>query len=357
MRILIIGGTGFIGRHVASLLMAEGHDLAVLTRNPVSTTLPGDVHHIVGDRRDLAATAPALRDFRPEIVVDCILSSGAQARTLMDVFRGIARRVVVLSSIDVYRALGVIYGTEDGPPDPVPLRETSPLRTRLQTYPPAQIDVLKRVFGWLDDDYDKIPVEREVLADPGRPGTVLRLPIVYGPGDHLHRMFPLVKRMDDHRRAILMQDNWANWRSPRGYVENVAAAIALAVIKDRATGQTYNVADAQSFSEIEWAALIAKVAGWHGDLLAVPDDRQLRAAPLRRFIAHPQRIGLFGAGPPRQGDARDGEVGACQSAVPDRAEPVRLRVRGSGAGWRGDRVIARTGPRRRGVFRCLIPPR
>jgi nucleoside-diphosphate-sugar epimerase len=273
MRILIIGGTGFIGRHVTSLLMAEGHDLAVLTRNPVSTTLPGDVHHIVGDRRDLAATTPALRDFRPEIVVDCILSSGAQARTLMEIFRGIARRVVALSSIDVYRALGVIYGTEDGPPDPVPLRETSPLRTRLQTYPPAQIDVLKRVFGWLDDDYDKIPVEREVLADPELPGTVLRLPIVYGPGDHLHRMFPLVKRMDDHRRAILMQDNWANWRSPRGYVENVAAAIALAVIKDRATGQTYNVADAQSFSEIEWAALIAKVAGWHGDLLAVSADQ------------------------------------------------------------------------------------
>jgi nucleoside-diphosphate-sugar epimerase len=190
----------------------------------------------------------------------------------MDVFRGTARRVVAISSMDVYRALGVIHGSEDGPPDPVPLRENSPLRTKLQTYPPAQIEVLKGVFGWLDDDYDKIPVERAILGDSDLPGTVLRLPMVFGPGDRLHRMYPMLKRMDDHRRAIPMQETWANWRSPRGYVENVASAIALAVTDDRAAGHTYNVAESQSFSEIEWAALIAKIAGWHGDLVPVPAE-------------------------------------------------------------------------------------
>ncbi len=273
MRILIIGGTGFIGRHVARVLMADGHDLAVLTRNPVSTTPPGDVHHIVGDRRNLAATAPALRDFRPEIVVDCILSSGAQARTLMDVFRGIARRVIALSSSDVYRALGVIHGTEDGPPDPVPLRETSPLRTRLQTYPPAQIEVLKRVFGWLDDDYDKIPVEREILLDPDLPGTVLRLPMVYGPGDPCtgcsrwsSAWTTAAARFSCRTIGPIGARRAATSRMSR-------PPIALAVINDRANGHTYNVADAQSFSEIEWATLIAKIVGWHGDLLAVPADQ------------------------------------------------------------------------------------
>jgi nucleoside-diphosphate-sugar epimerase len=85
-------------------------------------------------------------------------------------------------------------------------------------------------------------------------------------------MYPMLKRMDDHRRAIPMQENWANWRSPRGYVQNVAAAVALAAVNDRAAGHTYNVADSQSFSEIEWAALIAKIAGWHGDLVPVPAE-------------------------------------------------------------------------------------
>jgi nucleoside-diphosphate-sugar epimerase len=272
MRILIIGGTGFIGPHVVKSLIDQGHDVAALVRPTSSATLPPGAQRINGDRRQLTSSASALRAFRPDVVADLILSSGKQAQTLMDVFRGVARRVVAISSIDVYRALGVILGSEDGPPDPVPLREDSPLRTKLQTYPPAQIEVLKGVFGWLDDDYDKIPVERAILGDSDLPGTVLRLPMVYGPGDRLHRMYPMLKRMDDRRRAIPMQENWANWRTPRGYVENVAAAIALAATDDHAAGHTYNVAESQSFSEIEWAALIAKIAGWHGDLVPVPAE-------------------------------------------------------------------------------------
>jgi hypothetical protein len=39
----------------------------------------------------------------------------------MEVFRGIAGRVVVASSIDVYRACGVLHGSEEGPLEPVPL--------------------------------------------------------------------------------------------------------------------------------------------------------------------------------------------------------------------------------------------
>ena len=43
-------------------------------------------------------------------------------------------------------------------------------------------------------------------------------------------------------------------------------------VNDRAAGHTYNVAESQSFSEIEWAALIAKIAGWHGDLVPIPAE-------------------------------------------------------------------------------------
>jgi nucleoside-diphosphate-sugar epimerase len=273
MRILVIGGSGFIGPHVVRALAGKGHDVAVFTRATSTGQLPPSVQIITGDRRQLADCAPMLNAFRPDVVLDVILSSGTQAKALMDVFRGTAHRIVALSSMDVYRAMSILYGLEDGPPDPVPLLEDSPLRTKLQTYPPAQITVLQGIFGWLDDEYDKIPVERAILGDPDLPGTVLRLPMVYGPGDRLHRMFGVLKRMDDGRRAIVMQENWANWRSPRGYVENVAAAIALATVTDRAAGRVYNVADSQSFSEIEWAALIAKVAGWHGELVPVAADR------------------------------------------------------------------------------------
>jgi nucleoside-diphosphate-sugar epimerase len=178
MRILVIGGSGFIGLPLVEQLVAGGHEVAVFHRGRRPLELPAAVRRIVGDRKALADHAEALRGFRPGVVIDMILSSGAQAARLMQTFRGAARRVVALSSIDVYRACGVLHGLEEGPLEPLPLTEDSPLRTRPSTYPPQQIRMLQSVFGWLDDDYDKIPVERAVLSDPSLPGTVLRLPMV-----------------------------------------------------------------------------------------------------------------------------------------------------------------------------------
>src|SRR5437870_13235909 len=102
------------------------------------------------------------------------------------------------------------------------------------------------------------------------PGTVLRLPMVYGPGDPLHRFFPMLKRMMDRRTRILLFDEMAAWRSPRGYVENVAAAIALAACSDRAVGEIYNVAEEPAFSELEWARQIAAQARWDGEFTVLP---------------------------------------------------------------------------------------
>lgn len=266
MRILVIGGTGFIGPYLVRELSRMGHSVAVFHRGRTPADLPAEP--ILGDRRDLAP----LR-LKADVVIDLILSSGAQAQSLMGAFRGIAGRVVAASSMDVYRACGVLHGSEAGPPDPAPLTEDAPLRTKLRTYPPEQVKMLQKVFGWLDDDYDKIPVERAILGDPELPGTVLRLPMVYGPGDRLHRFYPLLKRIGDGRRTILFEEGWAAWRSPRGYVENVAAALALAAVSGRAAGRVYNVAEAPAFSELEWARKIAAATGWDGRFVILPKER------------------------------------------------------------------------------------
>jgi nucleoside-diphosphate-sugar epimerase len=271
--ILLIGGSGFIGPHIAAALVERGHDVAVFHRGKTrGSALPAGVGEIRGDRQHLDESAGALRALKPDIVIDCVLSSGRQARVLMATFRGTASRIVALSSGDVYRACGVLHGSEPGPLEPVPLTESSPLRTTLQTYPPEHIRKLQHVFAWLDEEYDKIPVEREVLGDPELPGTVLRLPMVYGPGDRLNRLFPIVKRMDDRRPFMLFEEKHAAWRSPRGYVENVAAAIALAAVSDRAAGRIYNVGEPESLSELAWARRVADATGWNGELVTLPAD-------------------------------------------------------------------------------------
>jgi nucleoside-diphosphate-sugar epimerase len=78
--------------------------------------------------------------------------------------------------------------------------------------------------------------------------------------------------MDDGRPAILIQEDAAQWRGPRGYVENVAAGIALAATAAKAAGRIYNLAEPQSFSELEWVQRIASVAEWTGSALPVSVD-------------------------------------------------------------------------------------
>jgi nucleoside-diphosphate-sugar epimerase len=144
------------------------------------------------------------------------------------------------------------------------------LRTKLQTYPAEVLEKVQAVYGWLDSEYDKIPVEQAVMADREMPGTILRLPFVYGPRDVKHRLFPIVKRIDDGRKTILMDEATAQWRAPWGHVENVAAAIVAAVASEKASGRIYNVAEPHGFTELQWTKKITEVAGWRGEIRVAP---------------------------------------------------------------------------------------
>ena len=170
MRILLIGGNGFIGRFTVAALVRQGHALAVFHRG--TAAVPAGVEDLRGDRNQLSASARELTRFAPDVVIDLVVSSGTQAEELMNIFRGATRRVIMLSSMDVYRAVGVSNGTESGPLQEVPLTEDSELRRNLHPYPPENLRVMRRIFPWATDDYDKIPAERIVMDDRELPGTV-----------------------------------------------------------------------------------------------------------------------------------------------------------------------------------------
>lgn len=254
MKILVIGGTGFIGPFVINELYELGHTIALFNRGSTHPNLPG-ITHISGEMRDLAEYRTEFERFGPDIVTHMIAYTALDAQLAMSVFAGVAKRIVVLSSMDVYRAYGIILGLEDIPPLPVPLSEDSPLR---QTFYP---------YG---GDYEKIKVEQAVLSQPvDLPGTILRLPMVYGPGDPSHRLFKYVKRSLDNRSFLVLDDSFAGWRATRGYVGNVAHAITLAALSKCAANRVYNVGEAFAYSEIEWISAIAKVMEWNVNIHSV----------------------------------------------------------------------------------------
>ncbi|HKV93353.1 MAG TPA: NAD-dependent epimerase/dehydratase family protein [Candidatus Angelobacter sp.] len=272
MKVLLIGGTGFIGPFTANALLNSGHQVTVFHRG--RTSAPEGTEEILGNRQSLQDHQPEFRRQKFDVVVDFVLSSGRQAVQLMDTFRGITSRVVALSSMDVYRAWGVFYGFDSSGLQELPLTEESELRTSRNIYPPEVLNRLRAaIYPWIDEEYDKIPAEQAVLNEPKLPGTVLRLPMIYGPGDPVQRFHPILKRMDDGRRQITFADDDAAMRTPRGYVENVAEAIALAATSPRASGRIYNVCEAEFFSELEWAKKIAAATGWSGEFVVLPHDR------------------------------------------------------------------------------------
>ena len=267
LKIAVVGGSGFIGSAAVRRLRELGCAVAAFHR--------GDGADIRGDRRDLPAHREAFGRFAPEVVLDTIAFTERDASDLVATFRGLARRLVVLSSQDVYAAYGRLLRLEEGAPDQTPAREDAPVRRSRFPYRAAARGREDMAF-----EYEKVLVEQAASADAGLPATILRLPCTYGPGDLHHRVGQVLARMHPGEPLSLDRAK-AAWRWTRGYVENVADAIALAATDERAMGRTYNVGEERALTESEWAREIGRAAGWEGEV------REVARGELAPGIAEP----------------------------------------------------------------------
>lgn len=258
MKVFIVGGTGFTGPAVVEQLIQRGHDVTVFHRGQHRDERTAGAQVMPGDRKDSTQLAAAVRRVQPDVAVDMIPFTAADATGFMDACRGIVPRVVALSSIDVYLAFGRIKLTEPGSVQPTPLTERAALR---ETDRPG------------GPECDKIAVERIVMGDPDLPGTILRLPAIHGRGDRYRRFRCYLKPMDDGRRTILLGETMAGWKFSRGYVDNVAYAVVLAAEQEQAAGEIYNVAEPAALTEHELVEAIGVAANWPGRVTVLPDDR------------------------------------------------------------------------------------
>jgi UDP-glucose 4-epimerase len=257
MRVMVLGGTRFIGAAVVEELHANGHELLVVHRGEHEPADLPEVEHLHAQRQDLPHLRGPVEEFGPEAVVDNTAFSTADAETALAAIDDDVRLLVV-SSMDVYRAFGaVLAGIET---DPVPVDETSPVR-------PERYPYRGRTLVSTDaDTYEKLDVEAAYLA---REATVCRLPMVYGERDHQRREEPILRRVRAGRSRI--PAGAGSWLWTRGYVRDVAAGIRLALESDAAVAEVLNLGEARSWSMGLWARHVLEAAGSDAELVRVPD--------------------------------------------------------------------------------------
>jgi UDP-glucose 4-epimerase len=253
MRVVVLGGTRFIGRRIVAELVARGDEVMVVHRGETEPADQPPCRHVHVARAEFASVADEVRAFGPDAVVDTLAMSRADADQVLPHLPD--AQLVLLSSMDVYEAFWLVLREREG--EPVPLNENSRLRT--VRYPYA-------VIGGRPSDYDKLDVEPSYVE---RGATVLRLAMIYGEHDSQRREEFILRRVRAGRRRIPV--GAGAWLWTRCYVGEVASAVLATLGRSGVAGQTVNIGEPAVRSIRGWAEDILAAAGHEAELVTVAD--------------------------------------------------------------------------------------
>lgn len=271
MTVAILGGTGFIGTAVAGRLLLRGETPVLIARgkHPKPTT---PVVFETADRLDAARLVEIYRAHRVDTVIDIFALSLPNTAPSLEAMGTIGGRYALISSVDVYRNYGGLLRKERPPIQPEPAKETDPLRAF--RYPYRNNDRRpKAVENAILEDYDKIILEEAAFADARFETTVIRPPMIFGPGDKQHRFAWAIEAVKKGG-VIPLDERAAKWRNSYGYVVDVAEAIALAALSPKAGGRIYNVGQNFVRTPLEWLLTFGVVMGQRIEVETVPPDQK-----------------------------------------------------------------------------------
>ena len=295
-RILITGGAGFIGSHLARRLLGDGHEVRALDRldpqvhpeRERPAYLEDEVELIVGDVRDPAAVAEALDGVDAvvhlaakvgvgqsmyEIADYCSVNTVGTGILLEAMFERDVRRLVVASSMSIYGE--GLARTADGEVAEAVERDRAQLERAeweprspdgrelaFEPTPETKRPSLSSVYAL--NKYDQ---ERMCLLFGSSyevPTTALRFFNVYGPDQALSNPYTGVLaifggRLLNGRPPLIFEDG--EQRRDFVSVHDVARACALALERDEAAGCAINVGSGESVTVREIARRLALVTG------------------------------------------------------------------------------------------------
>ena len=260
MRVLVIGGTGFLGSHLVPRLQSQGHQVSVLTRSAENLRRleAQDIEGIVGDIQDLPTFAGNMPD--TDLFINIAMPPVKPGRITRRSFVRLRRQAVLhtANALTLARTHGcpliLTQGTSFHSDADRIFTESDPI----QRFGIARI-------GELADD-----LIAEALAT-GSPPLIVMLPgQIYGPGGLFLTMYRWMKK--GRYRIVGRGQN----RIPRIHVEDAAAAYALAVEK-LPLGEKFILADGTPCTVREFTEYMAA-------LMDVPMPKSVPGFIIRRIL-------------------------------------------------------------------------
>ncbi|MFD9686397.1 NAD-dependent epimerase/dehydratase family protein [Kitasatospora sp. NPDC059088] len=253
MRILIMGGTRFVGLHFARAALAAGHDVTVLHRGRSGAHLLPEATHLIADRD---ADLTALRGRSWDATVDVSAYYPRQVRQLADALDpGAAGHYLLVSSMAVYDTPAAPGFTEDSP--------------LLPADSPEPEEITPATYGML-----KVQCERAAVERFGPDSLLVRPTYVIGPQDYTHRFDHWVQRITrggevlapgrpDAPLQVVDARDLADWM--------------LDLLTKRATG-AYHAATPPPFTMGDLLDAVASAVAPAGTTLTWADDDFLRTS-------------------------------------------------------------------------------
>jgi 2'-hydroxyisoflavone reductase len=249
MKVLVIGGTLFIGRLLVEELVKGGHDVTVLHRKP-KHEFGKRVDNIMADRNDADAMKEALSTRRFDVVFDNVYdwergTTAAQVEATVRACGDRITRYIFMSSVAAYG-------------DGLNHKESDPLAPDYHPDPYVR---------------HKATTERLLFrmhSQTGLPVVTFRPPFIYGPNTPFYREQFFWDRLRAGRPVIIPGDGHRLMQFT--YVNDVVQAMIRSMDEPRAAGEAFNIGDTKPLTQVEVVEKLAKIAGVEPTLVRVPRD-------------------------------------------------------------------------------------
>ena len=256
MRVLFIGGTGFISAAVSRQVIAKGQDLYLLNRGLRSAAPPGS-HSLVADIHRPEDVRAVLKGMRFDVVVNWIAYTPADIERDLSLFKGRVEQYIFISSAAAYQK----------PPVHYLITEATPLHNPFWDYAQNKIACEERLLRARDEE--------------GFPATIVRpshtyetnFPVAIGGGGS----YTLVDRLKKGRPIIVHGDGTSLWVVT--HAEDFGRGFMGLLGNQEAIGHAFHITSEEVQTWEQIYRTIAEAVGVEANIVHVPSDFIARVAP------------------------------------------------------------------------------